>query len=261
VRPLGLANVQSAVVSRKGLPQCFSRFTRATIDIADLWERPERLVQRLVRFGDAQDEPPVLFFDQDAYLLFVSRNREALGRAFRFAIASPSLVEDLVDKARFHALAERLELPVPATRFFLPTEGSNPTALDLKFPIIVKPTRRDTDGSWMSFVAQAKALRVDTPDALHDLWPRLIAASTGILVQELIPGPESRIESYHVYVDEVGTVVADFTGREIRTFPTEFGHSTSVVTTDAADVASTRPCGHRAPGAEGRRQGGLQAGS
>ena len=236
VRPLGLAHIQSAVVSRQGLPQCFSRFTRATIDIADLWERPERLAERLVRFGKARDQPPVLFFDQDPYVLFVSRYRETLGQAFRFAIASPSLVEDLVDKARFHALAERVDLPVPATRLIRPTEGCDPPALDLTFPIIVKPTHRDSHGFWMSFVGDAKALRVDTPDALDDLWPRLIGASTGILAQELVPGPELRIESYHVYVDEDGAVVADFTGRELRTYPSEFGHSTSVVTTDAADV-------------------------
>jgi predicted ATP-grasp superfamily ATP-dependent carboligase len=236
VRPLGLANVRSVVVSRKGQPQCFSRFTRATIDIADLWERPESLVERLVRFGNAQEERPVLFFDQDPYLLFVSRYREALSQAFRFAIATPALVEDLVDKARFHLLAERLDLPVPATRHIHPSEGQSPTALDLTFPIIVKPTHRDSHGSWMPFVGEAKALRVDTPVALDDLWPGLIDASTGFLAQELIPGPESQIESYHVYVDEAGAVVGDFTGRELRTYPAEFGHSTSVMTTDAADV-------------------------
>jgi D-aspartate ligase len=237
VRPLGLANIPSAVVTSEGLPQCFSRFTRATIDISDLWDRPEELAKRLVRFGAAQADPPVLFFDQDGYLQFISRYRDALRPAFRFAIAEPDLVEDLVDKARFHALAERLALPVPASRHIRPAEGSNPADVDLRFPIIVKPlTRRAKHVSWASIGAAAKAVRVDTPEALGDLWPRLISASVGFLAQELVPGPESRIESYHVYVDEHGDVVADFTGRELRTYPVEFGHSTSVVTTDAADV-------------------------
>jgi predicted ATP-grasp superfamily ATP-dependent carboligase len=56
------------------------------------------------------------------------------------------------------------------------------------------------------------------------------------VAQELIPGPESRIESYHVYVDREGNVVAEFTGQELRTYPVVFGHSASVVTTDADDV-------------------------
>ena len=37
-------------------------------------------------------------------------------------------------------------------------------------------------------------------------------------------------------MDSSGATVADFTGREIRTHPIHFGHSTAVVTTDARDV-------------------------
>lgn len=237
VRPLGLAGIRSAVVTRPGLPQCFSRSTCATIDISDIWDRPDELAQRLVRFATTLPEPPVLFFDQDGYLLFISRYREALRPAFRFAIAEPNLIEDLFDKARFQILAERLALPVPATRHIRPAEGSKPPDVDLRFPIIVKPlTRRDRDASWVSIGAAAKAVRVESREALGDLWPRLKATSVGFLAQELIPGPESRIESYHVYIDGRGGIVADFTGRELRTYPMEFGHSTSVVTTNADDV-------------------------
>lgn len=57
-----------------------------------------------------------------------------------------------------------------------------------------------------------------------------------LVVQELIPGPETRIESYHVYVDQRGEIVGEFTGRKIRTIPPEFGHSTALTLTDAADV-------------------------
>lgn len=98
VRPLGLAGISSAVVAEGDAPQSFSRFTRARIDIADLWERPDEMARRLVAFGMARSEPPVLFWDRDGYLLFVSRHRETLAPAFRFAIAEPELVEDLVSQ-------------------------------------------------------------------------------------------------------------------------------------------------------------------
>ena len=237
VRPLGLAGIRSAVVANPGFPQRFSRFTQQTIDLGDPWGRPEELVKRLVDFGARQPEPPVLFFDQDGYLLLVSRHREVLGQVFRMALADPTLVEDLVDKARFHALADRLALPVPAARLIHPGERSSPADVDLRFPIIVKPlTRRDRDFSWATLGASAKAVRIETPALLEAWWPRLASGSVDLLAQELIPGPESRIESYHVYVDEHGSVVAEFTGQELRTFPIEFGHSTSVVITDAEDV-------------------------
>ena len=239
VRPLGLAGIRSAVVTRAGLPQCYSRFTQETIDIGDPWERPEELLERLMRFGLEQPEPPVLFYDRDGYVLFVSRHRDALAKAFRFAVAEETLLEDLVDKARFHDLAERLALPVPASRMIRPGGGSSPVAVDLAYPIIVKPlTRRDRDIAWVALGGSAKALRFDDPEALRSWWSQMETPSVDLLAQELIPGPESRIESYHVYVDGHGSVVAEFTGRELRTYPEEFGHSTAVVTNDAADVRS-----------------------
>jgi predicted ATP-grasp superfamily ATP-dependent carboligase len=59
----------------------------------------------------------------------------------------------------------------------------------------------------------------------------------GALVQELIPGPETRIESYHAYVDTHGAIAGEFTGRKIRTLPATFGHSTAVEITQQEDLA------------------------
>ena len=58
-----------------------------------------------------------------------------------------------------------------------------------------------------------------------------------LLAQEMIPGPETKIESYHCYVDEKGTVVGEYTGRKIRTYPEALGHSTALTITNADDVA------------------------
>ena len=60
----------------------------------------------------SQSEQPVLFYEQDEHLQFISRHRERLARAFRFVIADATLVEDLLDKGRFAALAKQHGLPV-----------------------------------------------------------------------------------------------------------------------------------------------------
>jgi D-aspartate ligase len=41
--------------------------------------------------------------------------------AFRFVLADAELLERLIDKARFEALAERHELPVPAAQRLRPS--------------------------------------------------------------------------------------------------------------------------------------------
>lgn len=236
VRPLGLAGVRCAVVTGPGSPALYSRFTHAALHWGEFWEGGEALVERLMRFAARQPEPPVLFYQEDSQLLLVSRHRERLARAFRFVVPEAELVEDLVDKGRFHALAERVGLPVPATRRVRPAaQEPVPGDLGLRFPVIVKPLTRDH--TWSATGGAGKALLADTPAALRALWPRLAAADMDLLVQEMIPGPETRIESYHVYVDERGEIAGEFTGRKIRTFPLSLGHSTALTISDAADVA------------------------
>lgn len=238
VRPLGLAGIRCAVVGPPGGATAHSRFTERLIP----WEggNDEALVDRLLRFGAAQAEKPVLYMEEDAQLLMVSRHRDRLSAVFRFALADADLVETLVDKGRFQALAERLDLPVPRTRRLSPLPGGEAPDLDLRYPVIVKPlTRRPP---WDEIEGLGKAIRLNGDDELRALWPRLIAVGIDLLAQELIPGPETRIESHHVYIDADGAVAGEFTGRKIRTYPVDYGHSTALTITDidggGADVAA-----------------------
>ena len=61
--------------------------------------------------------------------------------------------------------------------------------------------------------------------------------SKAAVAQRCIPGPETGVVSYHVYVDEKGEVAAEFTGRKIRTLPAEYGHTSSLTITDDPEVA------------------------
>jgi D-aspartate ligase len=232
LRPLGLAGIRCAVVTQPGSASLYSRFTRAALRLGELNE--EEFVDALLRFGSSQRAPPVLFYVEDSHTLLISRYRERLAQAFRFAIAEPTLIEDLVDKGRFQLLAERLELPVPPTRRLHPVAGSTPPRLDLGFPLIIKPLTRQKE--WDAIGNSSKALRVDTPEALQQLWPSFVAGRKDIVAQQLIPGPETRIESYHVYVDQKGSIAGEFTGRKIRTYPPSYGYSTALEITDAPDV-------------------------
>ena len=233
LRALSLAGIRCAVAAAPGSPPRYSRLARVALDWADAWEQPTLLLELLERFGAAQAEPPVLFYEEDRDLLLVSRHRERLRRHFRFVVPDAALVEDLVDKCRFQALAQRLDLPVPAARALDPR--TDPVPLDLRFPVALKPLVRRGE-RWDPIAAGAKALRLDSPLTLVTLWPRLAVADVPVLLQELIPGPETRVESYHVYVDERGALVGEFTGRKIRTWPPEYGDSTALVITDAPDV-------------------------
>jgi D-aspartate ligase len=235
VRPLGLAGIPCVVVVEPGDAAAYSRFTRGVIELADPGREADVLLERLLRWARTQPEPPVLYYGQDADLLFVSRHREQLGRDFRFVIADVELVEDLVDKARFGGLARRLGLPVPRS-LCVDASAVSPRELDLHVPLVVKPAARER-GNWAAVAKGAKALGAQTVGDLERIWPGLARERLEVLVQEMIPGPESRIESYHVYRDAAGAFVAEFTGRKIRTDPPAYGETTALEITAERDVA------------------------
>ena len=235
VRSLGLAGIKSAVVAPPASPERYSRFVSHVVEWADAWSEPDVLLERLLAFGAAQETRPVLYYEGHYDALLVSRNRDRLRDVFRFVVPEATLVEDLVDKDRFRLLAEKLGLPVPRSRK-VSSRQPDWTELDLPFPLMIKPLTRQT--AWDELVDGAKALEVQTADDMRRVWPILAGAGMEVLAQELVPGPESQIESYHVYVDENGATVAEFTGKKIRTYPAAYGQSTALVITDADDVAA-----------------------
>jgi D-aspartate ligase len=233
LQPIASAGVSCVVVARPGVPSLYSRHAKARLAWDDFSQNSDELLEAMLRFGRAQSERPVLFYEEDAQLIFVSRMRERLTDAFRFVIADAALIEDVIDKARFSALAEHLGLPVPAARQFHPVTVE-PGDLDLRFPVIIKPLTRLE--RWSDTFGLRKALDARDAEALRALWPQLLDVGTDLLVQELIPGTEAQIESYHCYVDQHGSIAGEFTGRKIRTFPLRYGHSTALEITDTADV-------------------------
>lgn len=235
VRALALGGIRSAVVAQPGNLARYSRNAAIAFDWVDPWKQPDALVERLLEFGRAQSERPVLYYDGDSDLLVVSRYRAELSESFRFVLPDAELVETLVDKARFQALAEDLGLPAPPAQR-LSTVGEGASEIGIRFPVVVKPLTRQHE-TWKP-VAATKALHVDDAQALRAVLARLAPNVPEVLVQEVVPGPESLIESYHTYVDTAGEIVGEFTGRKLRTHPRPYGYSTALTITWSEEVAA-----------------------
>lgn len=230
VRALALAGVSSVLAVPPDSPLRHSRFVHGTIP----WDGSddEELLDGLVKYASAGNEAPVLYYQHDEHLLFVSRHRQVLSTLFRFVVADHAIVEQLVDKSAFHSLAEDHGLPVPRTSV-VAADARVPAGL--RFPCIIKPVCR-ADGAWRAVEPLRKAIRVDDGEQLRRLWAGLAAVGGDLIVQDLVPGPESAIESYHVYVDDGGDIAGEFTGRKIRTSPRHYGHTTALTITNEADV-------------------------
>lgn len=237
VRPLALAGIRSASVAVAADPTRFSRYVEP-VAIWDPDATNDALVDTLVAWGAAQRERPVLYYQWDGHLRFVSDHRARLGAAFRFVIDDAARIDALIDKERFLALAERLHLPTPPARALHPATATPRDARALGYPLLVKPVAR-TDDRWKHFARLGKAYRVGSEAELAQLWPQLVAFDRPVLVQRLVPGPESCIESYHVFAPAPGEIAAEFTGRKVRTTPAAYGATTALTITDAPDLVAT----------------------
>lgn len=234
VRPLQLAGIPCAVVAPPGSLARRSRYVRV-LEWRDPEDEPDRLLAVLIAGAQGLPERPVLLYQDDAYCSFVSCHRETLRQHFSFVMASPELVMDCLDKSRFRELARRLELRVPASEVLLP-EGPAPEVMGLRYPIVIKPAVHSKDADRAPVQDERKAVGVESPAALAALWPHLVRCGSEVLAQEAVPGPESRIESYHAYRRPDGTIAGEFTGRKLRTRPVEYGQSTAVLVTEIPDV-------------------------
>jgi predicted ATP-grasp superfamily ATP-dependent carboligase len=237
VRALGCRGIPVAVAtSDRRSSATKSRYCQTVVPVPSVVDDPAGAVRALVDWGKSQPEPPVVFYQGDHDLLALSRHRVELAGYLRCMLPPRELVEDCVDKVRFAAMAERLNLPVPKTFILRRGASQLPELLAWDhFPCVLKPAMRthwfDSD-LLLHAHSKPKALYVGCRADLERLLPLVDRLPTDCVLQSLVVGGEDRMLSYHAYVRPGGERVAEFTGRKLRTAPRRHGVSTYIEITD-----------------------------
>src|SRR5438105_6742262 len=73
----------------------------------------DEFIAELIRVRTLFGSSPVLLLTQEASVRTLSDTREKLAGIYRFTLPPHPVMEDLLDKIRFQAVAERLGFPVP----------------------------------------------------------------------------------------------------------------------------------------------------
>lgn len=241
LRCLGGPGIRVVLASSKANRVAFySRIADKTIEIPGPTSTPQAFVEALLSLGRSL-EPlrPVLFYDADADLLCISRNRDELGRYYRFNLPSASLVETLLDKSAFARFALERALPVPRTYAVIRQGEASETAVGIRYPVLIKPLSRvgwcATDLS--KFLAKGgKAFHALGAGDMEHTLAVCKAQKADMLIQQLVRGDETSIESYHSYVGVEGEIIGDFTGKKHRTYPPQYGLSVHIEVCDLPDV-------------------------
>lgn len=219
--------------SEANKPAFYSRYCNHSHLIPGPTSYPEKFVGALMALGrslQVGSGKPVLFYDGDADLRCISRNRERLSTFFDFSMPEPEVIENLLDKARFRKYAVEKALPVPPSCVLQADQDIQRVTADIGFPLIIKPITRV---GWFlkdafKWSGGGKAIQVDNEAQLKKLLERLEGTDTQVLVQKLVSGGEENIVSYHSVVSAKGELMGEFCGKKHRTYPVAYGLSSCI---------------------------------
>lgn len=226
VRSLGRRGIPVYVVDDERSIARFSRFATRALRVSDLRD-PATAVESVLDIGRRHGlDGWVLYPTRDAIVAAFSQEREALAEVFRVPTPPWETVRTAWDKRRTYRLAEALGIPTPRTSYVARAEELG--ALDLAFPVVIKPAIKE------HFIheAKVKALRADDSTHLEHIFRRVCAVipPSEIMLQELIPGGGERQFSYCAFFKE-GAPVATMVVRRTRQHPHDFGRSSTYVET------------------------------
>jgi D-aspartate ligase len=223
VRALGRAGVSVFGIDENcAQPTALSRYCERIV-CPGFREAGAELLATLEDLGKRLPDRAVLFPSGDMSLMLVSEHRERLARYFRFRLAEPDTIRLVLDKAAFQHFGETHDIPLPRTVAVHPDLDIGHAATELLFPCVVKPLQPNI--AWRRLFRDQKLFECADAPSLIDTVSRLRGVHPDLLIQELVPGPESRLEFSLTYIDAHGEPLGMFTGRKLRQYPPGFGTS------------------------------------
>jgi D-aspartate ligase len=168
----------------------------------------------------------VIFPNNDTVVKILARNKESLGRLYRIPTPGWDVIRHVYNKRNSYKLAAALGIPIPIT--YYPDSIEDLKALDLEYPVVIKPAIRDFFFS--KFHKKAVLVR-DRIQLIryYEAICRFIAPSD-ILIQEFIAaGPKNLYSFCPLFKD--GKAIVSLMARRARQHPMDFGQATTFAET------------------------------
>ncbi|MBI5351458.1 MAG: hypothetical protein HZB50_02340 [Chloroflexi bacterium] len=190
----------------------------------------------LVQFAQQLGCKPVLFPLSDEHVLTISRNRELLRSHYEFVMPSVKTIEALCTKGGLISVAHELGIPAPTTFFPRSSKELDEAARELQYPVILKPVEspqwhdpriaRELRRGIME--GRAKVVQCQNASELKETYSRLASINPQLIIQEVIPGEDSRLFYVSFYMNRQSLPLAIFAGQKNRVIPIGFGSASFV---------------------------------
>lgn len=193
-------------------------------------------LQFLVDFGRKLGRKAVVYPLSDVHVLFFSRHRTTLQEYYEYVMPDHDTMERLTTKDGLQAVAQEHDIPAPETIFVRDPSEIEVIASRITYPAILKPI---VSTYWHLpqierllrpglLDCQAKVILCDNPSQLIQAYHRIAAYDDRLVVQEVIPGEDSRLAYFSFYMDRQSRPLGIFAGRKYRVLPTGFGSASYV---------------------------------
>jgi predicted ATP-grasp superfamily ATP-dependent carboligase len=188
----------------------------------------------LLGAGSTRLHGHILFPCSDEALEFIAGHRGELAQHYLLAGCPPALTRALLDKMRTLELAREAGVPTP--RFWKIDAHGDLVGLkdEVRFPVLVKPIHSH------KFVRVFGRKLFIVEEGFSELSAKIALAlehGLGVMVVEMIPGPDSRLSSYNTFITETGESLFQFTKRIIRRYPVNSGNGCYHVTSIEPETA------------------------
>ena len=177
------------------------------------------VVDVLEEIGEGLSAPGFLLPCHDNYVIAVANAQDRLRRHFRISLPPAATVMELLEKAPFVELANRIGMAIPTSVVIRSGAEVGPLPPALGYPLAVKPSVRTA--AWMSAIGE-KAVRVEDEAALAQLLQDCQEATSAVIVQSWIEGDDADLYSCNGYFRD-GQPLATFTARKLRQWPPRAG--------------------------------------
>jgi D-aspartate ligase len=163
----------------------------------------------------------------------VARAKAALERYFVVDCPDADVVERFIDKRHTYDLAAERGIPIPRTLVPRGPDDLEAFHEQVMYPCLVKP--RESHRYVWHF--DAKLAVVESLAEMRSAYRAAIQAGVDVVIQEMIPGPDSHGVNYNAY-RWGGEILAECTARKLRLAPPRFGVPRVVVAADVPAVVA-----------------------
>jgi predicted ATP-grasp superfamily ATP-dependent carboligase len=163
----------------------------------------------------------LIFDTNDEIAVSISKNKTELANYYKVITAEWGILRKFIEKPETYSLAEKCNVPYPKT--FLPKTLDELYKIKnaIAYPCILKPVI----GHEFMSKFNTKNFIVSNYNELLLKFELCLKSGYEVMIQEIIPGPDSNIYECMIYVNSEGYINTTFFFRKMRQNPPQFGVS------------------------------------